>query len=266
MDTNGVDFKKLFNLSGRVALITGAGAGFGEAIALGFAEYGCDVAAADLNFDAAHRTAAQVAAQGRRSMAIRVDVSKPEEIGAMADATLRELGAIDILVNSAGISQHTPALELSVESWDKVLDVNLRGTFLCCAAAGRFMVPKRRGTIINFSSIAGVVGMGRGNNAYCASKGGVNSLTKQLAIEWANYGIRVNAIAPCQFLTPGLREVMADKQFDPEKLMQTWTSGIPLGRVGEPHEMVGPALFLASDASSMVTGIVLPVDGGFLSR
>jgi NAD(P)-dependent dehydrogenase (short-subunit alcohol dehydrogenase family) len=266
MITAGVDFKKLFDLSGRIALITGAGAGFGEAIALGMAEYGCDVAAADLNLEAAQRTAAQVAERGRRSMAIRVDVSNPEEIGAMADATVRELGTIDILVNSAGISQHTPALELAVESWDKVLDVNLRGTFLCCAAAGRVMVPKRRGTIINFSSIAGVVGMGRGNNSYCASKGGVNALTKQLAVEWASHGIRVNAIAPCQFLTPGLREVMADKQFDPEKLMQTWTSGIPLGRVGEPYEMVGPALFLASDASSMVTGIVLPVDGGFLSR
>ena len=266
MDTAGVNFKELFNLNGRVALITGAGAGFGEAIALGLAQYGCDVAAADLNFEAAQRTAAMVAAQGRRSTAIRVDVSKPEEISAMADATVRELGTIDILVNSAGISQHTPALEVSVEGWDKVLDVNLRGTFLCCAAAGRVMVPKRKGVIINFSSIAGVVGMGRGNNAYCASKGGVNSLTKQLAVEWASYGIRVNSIAPCQFRTPGLLEVMADKQFDADKLMQTWTSGIPLGRVGEPHEMVGPALFLASDASAMVTGIVMPVDGGFLAH
>lgn len=266
MDSAGVDFKKLFDLSGQVALITGAGAGFGEVIATGLAAYGCDVAAADLNLESAQRTAAKVAALGRRSIAIRVDVGIPEQIASMADATAYELGTIDILVNCAGMSHHTPALELSVEGWDQVLDVNLRGTFLACAAAGRVMVPKRKGSIVNFSSIAGVVGMGRGNNAYCASKGGVNALTKQLAIEWAGFGVRVNAIAPCQFMTPGLREVMADKQFDPEKLMKTWTSSIPLGRVGEPWEMVGPVLFLASEASSMVTGVVLPVDGGFLSR
>lgn len=259
-------FQKLFDLSGRVALITGAGVGFGEAIALGFAEFGCDIAACDLNIENPQRTAEAVRKTGRRAIALKADVSVRQDIFAMVDETIREFGKIDILINCAGIPQHDAAETTPIETWDRVLDINLRGTFLCCQAAARFMLEKRSGVIVNFSSIAGTVGVGRGANAYCASKGGVNALTKQLALEWADRGIRVNAIAPCQFLTPGLRDVMAEPQFDPEKLMQTWTSNIPLGRVGEPEEIVGPALFLASDASSMVTGVVLPVDGGYLAR
>jgi NAD(P)-dependent dehydrogenase (short-subunit alcohol dehydrogenase family) len=259
-------FGQLFDLTGRVALITGAGVGFGEAISLGFAEFGCDVAASDLDLENPQRTAERVRTTGRRAIAIKANVATPEDVRAMVETTVRELGRIDILVNCAGIPQHDPAESTPLETWDRVMDINLRGTFLCCQAAARVMFEKRHGAIINFSSIAGVVGVGRGANAYCASKGGVNALTKQLALEWADRGIRVNAIAPCQFMTPGLKEVMTDSQFDSKKLMQTWVSNIPLGRVGEPDEIVGPALFLASDASSMVTGIILPVDGGYLAR
>ena len=266
MDTRKVDIKKLFDLTGRVALITGAGVGFGEAIAVGFAEFGCDIAACDLNIDNPQRTAERVKKIGRRAIALKANVAVPEDITAVVDATVREFGGIDILVNCAGIPQHDAAESTPLETWDRVLDINLRGTFLCCQAAARVMIKKRAGVIINFSSIAGVVGVGRGANAYCASKGGVNAMTKQLALEWADRGIRVNAIAPCQFMTPGLKDVMADPQFDPKKLMQTWVSNIPLGRVGEPDEIVGPTLFLASDASSMVTGVILPVDGGYLAR
>ncbi len=266
MDIEQVPFKRMFDLSGQVALITGAGVGFGEAISLGFAEFGCDIAASDLDMENPQRTAERVRKKGRRAIALKANVSVPGDISAIVDATVREFGRIDILVNCAGIPQHDPAELTPLETWDRVLDINLRGTFLCCQAAARVMLKKGHGVIINFSSIAGVVGMGRGANAYCASKGGVNSLTKQLAIEWADRGIRVNAIAPCQFMTPGLKDVMADPQFDPAKLMQTWTTNIPLGRVGEPEEIVGPALFLASNASAMVTGVVLPVDGGYLAR
>jgi NAD(P)-dependent dehydrogenase (short-subunit alcohol dehydrogenase family) len=266
MDVQKIDFRKMFDLSGRVALITGAGVGFGEAISLGFAEFGCDIAACDLDIENPQRTAEKVRKLGRRALALQANVAVPADITAMVDATVREFGGLDILINCAGIPQHDPAETTPLETWDRVLDINLRGTFLCCQAAARVMLKKGSGVIVNFSSIAGVVGVGRGANAYCASKGGVNALTKQLALEWADRGIRVNAIAPCQFMTPGLKEVMAKPQFDPAKLMQTWTSNIPLGRVGEPDEIVGPTLFLASDASSMVTGVVLPVDGGYLAR
>jgi gluconate 5-dehydrogenase len=259
-------FLKLFDLSGKVALVTGAAAGFGEVICCGFAEFGCDVAAADLDYEGAKRTAEKVSAMGRRAIAIPVDVGNPEQIRAMVKTTVEALGTVDILVNCAGVPQHDAAESTPLETWDKVIDINLRGTFLCCQAAAQVMLEKKKGVILNFSSIAGEVGVGRGANVYCASKGGVNTLTKALALEWATRGIRVNAIAPCQFMTPGLREVIRDPQFDPEKLMQTWTANIPLGRIGESEEIVGPALFLASDASSMVTGTILPVDGGYLAR
>ena len=205
MDMEQGIFRKLFDLSGKVALITGAGVGFGEAIALGFAEFGCDVAASDLNLENPQRTAERVRQAGRRAIALKANVAVPDDVTAMVQTTVRELGGIDILVNCAGIPQHDPAELTPVETWDRVLNINLRGTFLCCQAAARVMLEKGHGVMINFSSIAGVVGVGRGANAYCASKGGVNALTKQLALEWADRGIRVNAIAPCQFMTPGLQ-------------------------------------------------------------
>src|SRR5207253_2732683 len=186
---------------------------------------------------------------------------KPEQIQALFERVVEAMGTVDILVNCAGVSQHDPAENTPLETWDRVIDINLRGTFLCCQAAARIMLAKGRGTIINFSSIAGAVGVGRGANVYCASKGGVNTLTKQLALEWASRGIRVNAIAPCQFMTPGLELVVKDPQFDPQKLMETWTANIPTGRIGRPDELFAQVLFLASEASPMVRGPMLDVVG-----
>jgi len=261
-----LDFRRLFDLTGQVALITGASVGFGEVISLAFADYGCDIATSDLDPEATQRVASKIKEKGRRAVAVPADVANPAAITAMVSRAVEGLGRVDILVNCAGVSQHNPAEDTPLEVWDHVLDINLRGTFLCCQAVARFMLPRQKGAIVNFSSIAGAVGLGRGANAYCASKGGVNTLTRQLALEWADRGIRVNAIAPCQFMTPGLRAVMEDAQFEPDKLMQTWISNIPLGRVGRPDEIAGAALFLASEASSMVTGVILPVDGGYLAR
>jgi NAD(P)-dependent dehydrogenase (short-subunit alcohol dehydrogenase family) len=261
-------FGNLFDLSGRVALITGAGAGFGEVISIGFAEYGCDIAAADIDLKTAKRTAERVLALGRHSVAIQVDVKNAEAVKNMVDTAVRSIGTIDILINCAGVPQahHDTAENITEEDWDRIIDINLKGTFLCCQAAAPYMLKKGKGAIINFSSIHGIVGGGRGHNVYCASKGGINGLTLELALEWAKQGIRVNAMAPCQFRTPALLSVWAEKGVDAKELERTVISNIPLGRIGEAGEIVGPALFLASDASSMVTGVILPVDGGYLAR
>lgn len=258
--------KNLFDLTGRVALITGAGSGFGEVTALGFAEYGCDIVATDINFETARCTASKVENKGRQALALRVDVGNPEEIREGFRIAAERFDRLDILVNSAALSPHEPAEDTKLETWNSGMDVNLRGAFLCCQEAGRLMLKRGKGSIINISSIAAHVGFPRGVAVYCATKGGMEAFTRQLAIEWSPRGIRVNSIAPCQFMTPGLQAVMNDPQFDPKKLMQTWKDNIPIGRVGEAWEIVGPMLFLASDASSMVTGVTLPVDGGYLAR
>jgi NAD(P)-dependent dehydrogenase (short-subunit alcohol dehydrogenase family) len=267
MTTAGMPaIRELFDLTGRTALITGAASGFGEEIALGFAEYGCDIVATDIDFDKAQCTASKVESKGRQALALRMDVGKPEEVREGFRRAAERFHGLDILVNSAGVAPHEPAEDTALVTWDWAIDINLRGAFLCCQEAARRMLPRGKGSIINISSIAAHAGFPRGVAVFSASKGGMDALTRQLAIEWSRRGIRVNSIAPCQFMTPGLRKVMEDPQFDPEKLMQTWTSNIPMGRVGEAWEIIGPVLFLASDASTMVTGVCLPVDGGYLAR
>jgi NAD(P)-dependent dehydrogenase (short-subunit alcohol dehydrogenase family) len=250
----------------RVALITGAGSGLGKAIAIGFAEYGAKIVSVDIMEGAASDTANEACLSPGQAIAITADVSDPHQVGSMMSKVRMAFDRIDILVNSAGVDVLTPSAGLSEDGWDRTIDVNLKGTFLCCQAVGKCMIAQRRGSIINLTSIGGIVALGRGTAAFGASKGGVNMITRELAIEWASYGVRVNAIAPCQFRTPALLKVLRAPQFNSEELMQKWISNIPLGRIGNAEEIVGPAVFLASDASSMVTGHILAVDGGYLAR
>jgi len=249
----------LFQLEGRVALVTGVGSGLGQAIACGLAGAGARVMVADIAEQGAQETATLVQQQGGEARTALVDVSQRSQVEEAVAATLQAWGAIDILVNSAGIAIRGTALEYPEEAWDKVIAVNLKGTFLASQAAGRHMAERRKGKIINIASIGAFVAYPY-SVAYLASKGGVAQLTKSFAVELAPFDVQVNAIAPSIFDTPLLRRVRSDSSS-----LTYFMERTPLKRVGKPEEVVGAAIFLASDASSMVTGHILPVDGGFLA-
>jgi NAD(P)-dependent dehydrogenase (short-subunit alcohol dehydrogenase family) len=259
------ELSDLFRLDSRVALITGAGGAFGRAIALGFSQLGARVFLTDLDTARLDETASQVRAAGGTCSTRQCDTGSTDDVDAAFVELDRTFGQIDILVNNAGgnpMQGHPEDFPLNI--WEAVLRTNLTGYFLNARAAGKRMIARGRGgSIVNISSIASASSLGRGNLAYGASKSGVNQLTRELAVEWAHHGIRVNAIQPCQFLNAGWRAMVADP--NRSQLVQRVLSGIPIGRMGEPHEIVGPVVFLVSDAASMVTGVVLPVDGGNLA-
>jgi NAD(P)-dependent dehydrogenase (short-subunit alcohol dehydrogenase family) len=253
----------LCDLTGKRALVTGAGGGIGRRITSGLACYGADVACLDLTLEIAEIAVQTVKEHAREGLAIACDVRCPEAISAAVGQTLDAFGKIDILVNLAGKGILKPALSFTLEDWTHMVDTYLRGTFLMCQEVGRHMVARATGSIINISSVASVVALGRGTAPYSAVKAGVNALTRELAVEWARSGVRVNAVAPCQIDTPELRSVLNNPQFVPEELMDKWLNAIPLGRLGKPEEIVGPCIFLASDLSSLVTGHILMADGGY---
>ena len=258
---------RLFDLSGRVAVVTGAASGLGRAIAAGLATHGAAVFAADVNEAGLQETVARIRGAGGTAEGTRCDVSDESAVEALFKAVDSLMGRVDILVNDAFTPvERSQPQDFPLDAWQRSIAVNLTGYFLCAREAGRRMIAQgTAGSIINISSIAGSSGMGRGNFVYSVTKHGVNGLTRELAIEWARYGIRVNAIQPCQFLTPAVR-TWIDGTPDPQAITEQFLKGIPLDRMGDPErDIVGPVVFLASDAASMVTGTLLPVDGGNLA-
>ncbi len=254
-------FPNLFDLSGRCALVTGGASGLGRAMALGLADAGARVIIADLNLQGAQQVAGDIEGRGGRADATQVDVADRAGVAAMVRGALGSLGRIRILVNSAGIGGRGAAADYSEELWKKVLEVNLTGTFNCCREVGRHMIEQGGGSIINIASIAGFVGYA-GSVGYQASKGGVVEITRTLAIEWARHNVRVNGIAPCVISTPLLQ---SQAEREPEFFV-AFKERHPFKRFGTPDEVVGPAIFLASDAASLVTGHTLAVDGGYLAQ
>jgi NAD(P)-dependent dehydrogenase (short-subunit alcohol dehydrogenase family) len=249
----------LFDLSGRVAMITGGASGLGRAIGLGFARFGADVAVVDISRGRAEAVADEVRAVGRRARPFMVDVTSYEDVERTVDEVQAELGPIDILVNSAGSNIRKPVLEMTPEEWQLVVALNLGGTFNCAKAVGKGMVARRRGKVINLASILGHVVL-EGQGAYSPSKGGVVQLTKVLAVEWAPHNVQVNCISPTYIKTPLTQAVRDDEERYGRLNLRS-----PIHRFGEPWELIGPAVFLASDASGLVSGHALVVDGGWIA-
>ncbi len=249
----------LFSLAGRKAVVTGAGQGLGKAMALALAEAGADVAVVDLNQDTAAQTAKEIGALGRKAIVIQANVADQKQVEAMAKTATSGLGAIDILVNNAGISRRMDSEKMPLADWQQVMDVNITGVFSCCQVFAPAMMQRRFGRIINISSMSGlIVNRDVAQAPYYASKAGVIMLTKALAAEWGQHNITVNAIAPGYMRTPLNDGFLAD----PARAAQ-WTGGIPMARIGDPRDLAGAVVFLASDASSYITGHTLVVDGGF---
>jgi gluconate 5-dehydrogenase len=257
VEDSPVNVKKLFDLSGRAAIVTGGSIGLGRQMAEGLAEMGANLVLCARKKERCLEAAGELQKLGAEVLALGCDVRDPASIQAVADATVKHFGRIDILINNAGTSWGAPVEAMTLEQWNKVIETNLTGTFLFSQAVGKIMIGQRRGKIINIASVAGLRGSPPSFSAigYSASKGGVIIFTKDLACKWGMHNIQVNAIAPGWFPTD-----MSGKVIERNKEMLL--VGIPAGRFGGPDDLKGAAVFLASDASNFVNGNILVVDGG----
>ena len=250
-----------FDVEGQVALVTGAARGLGRAIALALAEAGADIALGLRKLENDDGLAQQIVAMGRRALPLQMDMTDLRQIrGAVADAD-RHFGRLDILVNNAGIAPDNLAENVTEEDFDRTLDINLKGTFFASQAAGRIMIRQQRGNIVNISSQAGFAALPT-ESVYCMTKAGIAHLTKCLAIEWGKHNIRVNAVAPTFVHTPGTEHALSDEKFRAQVIENI----AALHRIGEPIEVAGAVVFLASPAASLITGHTLLIDGGWTAR
>lgn len=249
------------SLSGRIAIVTGAGSGIGRAIAHRFAGVGATVVAADLDLAGAEETATSFP---ERIVPLYVDVTEEASVQALVRATLERFGQIDILVNNAGIGTTKDIVETDLEEWERVFAVNVRGVFLCCKHALPSMLERRSGVVINIGSVAGLIGIPQ-RAAYCASKGAVVTLTKQIAVAYVKQGIRCNCICPGTADTPWVERLVAQAP-DPRGARRALEARQPMGRLVRPEEVAAAALYLASDDAAAVTGSILVVDGGWMAQ
>lgn len=252
-----------FDISGKNAIVTGAGRGLGKEMATSLAEAGANIVVAEKDGEMAEKSAQEIGEMGTTAFSIQTDVTEEDQVKSMIWEAENRLGEIDILVNNAGVVNNAPAEEMTLEEWEKVVNVNMTGVFLCSKHVGKHMIENGGGNIINISSMSAlVVNVPQPQISYNSSKAGVIMITKSLASEWAEHGIRVNAIAPGYMRTDLVDEVLEE---DPE-MEETWISNTPMGRLGRPEELGGVVVFLASEASSYMTGEVVVFDGGYTIR
>lgn len=251
--------KDIFSLEGKNAIVIGGAGGIGQAIAKGLAFYGANVAIASRKLEGLQKAAQEIKDEVNKEIKIfQVDAGSEESIKELVENVVSDMGRVDILVNSQGLNLKHNALDFNMEDWDKVFNINVKGLMMCCKEFGKVMVKQNYGRIINVSSVRGARACGNGNAGYCSSKGAVDMMTRTLSFEFAPYNITVNAVAPTLTETPMMENFFNQNP----QIKETLSKSHPLGRLGNPEDMIGPSVFLASEAANYVTGQIIYADGG----